>query len=132
MFGYQGKLLKLAGGIFHTHHHLADGRLEVLTALAVDLGLPLERLQQLRKASSVETALEVLQQQDAVQADALRQRMAAEVEARASGYLKRYGSWSMQVGAVLFDRSRERRWAGPAGQALLKTWQLALEAPSLR
>ena len=132
LFGYQGKLLKLAGGIFHTHHHLADGRLEVLTALAVDLGLPLERLQQLRKASSVETALEALQQQDAVQADGLRQRMAAEVEARASGYLKRYGSWSMQVGAVLFDRSRERRWAGPSGQALLKTWQLALEAPSLR
>ena len=24
------KLVKLAGGIFHTHHHLADGRLEVL------------------------------------------------------------------------------------------------------
>ncbi len=132
LFGYQGKLLKLAGGIFHTHHHLADGRLEVLTALAVDLGLPLERLQQLRKAASVEAALEALQQQDAVQADGLRQRMAAAIEARACGYLKRYGSWSMQVGAVLFDRSRERRWAGPAAQALLKTWQLALEAPSLR
>ena len=24
LFGYHGKLLKLAGGIFHTHHHLAD------------------------------------------------------------------------------------------------------------
>ncbi len=34
LFGYHGKLLKLAGGIFHTHHHLADGRAEVLTALA--------------------------------------------------------------------------------------------------
>ena len=132
LFGYQGKLLKLAGGIFHTHHHLADGRLEVLTALAVDLGLPLECLQQLRSAASVEAALEALQQQDAVQADGLRQQMAAAVEARACGYLKRYGSWSMQVGAVLFDRSRERRWSGPAGQALLNTWQLALEAPSLR
>jgi len=26
LFGYHGKLIKLAGGIFHTHHHLADGR----------------------------------------------------------------------------------------------------------
>ena len=68
-------------------------------------------------------ALEVLQ--DAVQADGLRQRM-VEIE-RAS---ERYGSWSMQVGAVLFDRSRGG--VGPRPGALLKTWQLALEAPSLR
>ena len=33
LLGYHGKLIKLAGGIFHTHHHLADGRLEVLVAL---------------------------------------------------------------------------------------------------
>ena len=26
VLGYHGKLVKLAGGIFHTHHHLADGR----------------------------------------------------------------------------------------------------------
>ena len=39
LFGYQGKLIKLAGGIFHTHHHLADGRREVLTALGALQGL---------------------------------------------------------------------------------------------
>ncbi|MGC6482926.1 MAG: cobalt-precorrin-5B (C(1))-methyltransferase CbiD [Synechococcus sp.] len=126
LFGYQGKVLKLAGGIFHTHHHLADGRLEVLTALAVDLGLPLERLQQLRQAASVEAALDGLQQQDAAEADGLRQLMASAVEARACAYGKRYGNWSMQVGAVLFDRSRQRRWAGPVGRTLLTAWQLAL------
>ncbi|WP_171816381.1 hypothetical protein [cyanobacterium endosymbiont of Epithemia turgida] len=27
LFGYHGKLIKLAGGIFHTHHHLVDRRL---------------------------------------------------------------------------------------------------------
>ena len=35
LLGYHGKLIKLAGGIFHTHHHLADGRLEVLVALGL-------------------------------------------------------------------------------------------------
>jgi len=39
LFGYHGKLIKLAGGIFHTHHHLADGRLEILTAHSAQLGL---------------------------------------------------------------------------------------------
>ena len=126
LFGYQGKLLKLAGGIFHTHHHLADGRLEVLTALAVDLGLPLACLQQLRCAPSVEAALQTLEEGDPGQATALRQAMAAAVEQRAAAYLKRYGDWSMQVGAVLFDRSRERRWSGPLGAGLLQQWQLTL------
>jgi len=38
LFGYHGKLIKLAGGIFHTHHHLADGRLKP-TAHSAQLGL---------------------------------------------------------------------------------------------
>ncbi|MEO1447607.1 MAG: cobalt-precorrin-5B (C(1))-methyltransferase CbiD, partial [Cyanobacteria bacterium J06635_11] len=30
LFGYHGKLIKLAGGIFHTHHHIADARVEIM------------------------------------------------------------------------------------------------------
>ena len=126
LFGYQGKLLKLAGGIFHTHHHLADGRLEVLTALAVDLGLPLEQLRILRAAASVEEALAALQQTMSADAERLRAAMANAVEERALAYLRRYGDWPMEVGAVLFDRSRQRRWAGARAEALLATWQLSL------
>ena len=44
LFGYHGKLIKLAGGIFHTHHHLADGRLEILVAAAARMGLPAAQL----------------------------------------------------------------------------------------
>lgn len=126
LFGYQGKLLKLAGGIFHTHHHLADGRLEVLTALAVDLGLPLEQLRILRAAASVEEALAGLQQTMSADAESLRAAMANAVEERALAYLRRYGDWPMEVGAVLFDRSRQSRWAGARAEALLATWQLSL------
>ena len=126
LFGYQGKLLKLAGGIFHTHHHLADGRLEVLTALAVDLGLPLEQLRILRAAASVEEALAALQQTMSADAERLRAAMANGVEERALAYLRRYGDWPMEVGAVLFDRSRQSRWAGARAEALLATWQLSL------
>ena len=126
LFGYQGKLLKLAGGIFHTHHHLADGRLEVLTALAVDLGLPLEQLRILRAAASVEEALAGLQQTMSADAESLRAAMANGVEERALAYLRRYGDWPMEVGAVLFDRSRQSRWAGARAEALLATWQLSL------
>ena len=42
LFGYHGKLIKLAGGIFHTHNHLADGRIEILVYLAFREKIPSE------------------------------------------------------------------------------------------
>ncbi|WP_233128384.1 cobalt-precorrin-5B (C(1))-methyltransferase CbiD [Synechococcus sp. 8F6] len=119
LLGYQGKLIKLAGGIFHTHHHLADGRAEVLTALAALAGLGGEALQALHDAPTVEAALAEVAQRDRPRADQLRQRIAAAVEQRSQRYLARYGQESMAVGAVLFDRSRQICGQGPVGLDLL-------------
>jgi cobalt-precorrin-5B (C1)-methyltransferase len=58
LFGYHGKLIKLAGGIFHTHNHLADGRMEILVYLAVKEKVPLEiivKLSHLKNPSSTIT-----------------------------------------------------------------------------
>lgn len=119
LFGYQGKLIKLAGGIFHTHHHLADGRAEVLTALAALGGLDGEALQALYDAPTVETALAELALRDGSRAQQLRQTIAAAVEERSRRYLARYGQEAMAVGAVLFDRSRQICAQGPVGLELL-------------
>ena len=113
LLGYHGKLIKLAGGIFHTHHHLADGRLEVLVALGLDAGLSTAELLQCRGAASVEEAFQAL---DADQARALGQYLAAMVERRSQAYVDRYGAWSMRIGAALFDRSRTLRWWGPEAE----------------
>jgi cobalt-precorrin-5B (C1)-methyltransferase len=131
LFGYQGKLIKLAGGIFHTHHHLADGRLEVLTALAAVQGLPTAQLQALHAAASVDQALQALAVQDPAAATGLRAALAAAVEQRSAAYLARYGQQAMAVGALLFDRRRQLCAKGPLGAELLQTWQqpVALEGP---
>jgi cobalt-precorrin-5B (C1)-methyltransferase len=120
LFGYQGKLIKLAGGIFHTHHHLADGRAEVLTALAALEGLQGAALAALHRAATVEQALADLQAADPPLAGRLRARIAATIEARSAAYLGRYGQDSMAVGAVLFDRSRCVCAQGPVGVGLLQ------------
>ncbi|MFZ9753924.1 MAG: cobalt-precorrin-5B (C(1))-methyltransferase [Cyanobium sp.] len=119
LFGYQGKLLKLAGGIFHTHHHLADGRAAVLTAYAALEGLAGEGLAALHAAPTVEAALAALEQADPELADRLRQRLAAAIETSAAAYLHRHGAPSLALGAALFDRGRRLRVAGPIGTALL-------------
>jgi cobalt-precorrin-5B (C1)-methyltransferase len=119
LFGYQGKLIKLAAGIFHTHHHLADGRAEVLTAFAALEGLAGPPLQALHAAPTVEAALAELETGDPALAQRLRDRLAAAVESRSAIYLARQGGGGMAVGAVLFDRSRRVRSAGPIGGPLL-------------
>jgi len=123
LFGYQGKLIKLAGGIFHTHHHLADGRLEVLTTQAALLGLPLEQLQQLARSASVDEALRQLAAVDPSAAQALQQQVASAVEQRSAAYLARHGERVMRIGAVLFDRGRRLCAEGPCGAELLQAFR---------
>ncbi len=121
LFGYQGKLIKLAGGIFHTHHHLADGRREVLTALAALEGLAGPALEELHGAATVEAALAGLQARDPARAERLRARIAATIEERAGAYLRRHASAEPPLlGAALFDRERRLCALGPHGAGLLE------------
>jgi len=120
LFGYQGKLIKLAAGIFHTHHHLADGRAEVLTAFAALEGLVGPPLRALHSAATVEAALAELEAADSALTQRLRDRLAAAVESRSASYLARHGGGSLAVGAVLFDRSRRICATGPIGGPLLE------------
>ena len=120
LFGYQGKLIKLAGGIFHTHHHLADGRAEVLTALAALEGLAGPPLEALHGAPTVEAALAQLQAADPELAERLRARLAATIERRAAAYLARHGAGPLEIGAVLFDRGRQVCALGPVGGVLME------------
>jgi cobalt-precorrin-5B (C1)-methyltransferase len=122
LFGYQGKLIKLAGGIFHTHHHLADGRAEVLTALAALEGLTGPPLEALHGAPTVDQALRELEDRDPPLVARLRRRLAATVERRSDAYLARHGASGPLVGAALFDRRRRLCAAGPIGGAFLEAW----------
>ncbi|WP_320675894.1 cobalt-precorrin-5B (C(1))-methyltransferase CbiD [Prochlorococcus sp. MIT 1300] len=115
LFGYHGKLIKLAGGIFHTHHHLADARLEILSALALRTGLPVDLIKSLISSDSVEHAFKTLTSIDPLLSKRLWEQLAGEVERRSSEYVKRYCASKMSIGSVLFDRSRKVRRVGPVG-----------------
>ena len=121
LFGYQGKLIKLAGGIFHTHHHLADGRAEVLTALAALEGLSGEPLRAVHACGTVDEALQRLDQLEPALAARLRRRIAQAIEQRSAAYLQRHGHAGPGVGAVLFDRQRRLCAQGVLGSGLLQT-----------
>ncbi|MBE9169422.1 cobalt-precorrin-5B (C(1))-methyltransferase [Pleurocapsales cyanobacterium LEGE 06147] len=110
LFGYHGKMIKLAGGIFHTHHHLADGRLEILTAHCARLGLPSSILRQIFDAPTTEAALQILQKLDQEErshwVEQIYSAIAAQIDRRSQGYIRKHTEQEVCIGSVLFDRQR--------------------------
>ncbi len=117
LFGYHGKLIKLAGGIFHTHNHLADGRLEILTAYSAQLGLPRSQLSKIFNCSTTESALSLLREldlenQDKNQnnfswVDLIYQDLTQAIDSKAQEYICKYTEKKLCIGSVLFDRRRK-------------------------
>ena len=87
LFGYHGKLIKLAGGIFHTHNHLADGRIEILVYLAVQEKIPLEIIVKLSQLNTLEDALILLERFNKSLADKLFKNLSNTIEKRSFNYL---------------------------------------------
>ena len=116
LFGYHGKLIKLAGGIFHTHNHLADGRIEVLVYLAVKENIPIDVIQKLSQSPTVEDAFLLLEEYSKVVANQLWNKLSDTVEKRSMAYVNKYIKTEMQIASIIFDRQRQIRWSGTNGK----------------
>tara|TARA_B100000902_G_scaffold190333_1_gene181978 strand:- start:195 stop:1307 length:1113 start_codon:yes stop_codon:yes gene_type:complete len=112
LFGYHGKLIKLAGGIFHTHNHLADGRIETLVYLAVQEKVPLEIIVKLSNLNTLEDALLLLEKSNKSIAEKLFQNLSNTIEKRSFAYVNKYVKTDMEIASIIFDRKRKIRWAG--------------------
>ncbi|MDJ0573778.1 MAG: cobalt-precorrin-5B (C(1))-methyltransferase CbiD [Xenococcaceae cyanobacterium MO_234.B1] len=111
LVGYHGKLIKLAGGIFHTHHHLADGRLEILTAYSAQYDLPHPILQQIFTSPTTEFALQLLRDLDletkSSWVDRVYGAISEAIDQRSQDYIRKHTDQDVRVGCILFDRQRK-------------------------
>lgn len=112
LFGYHGKLLKLAGGIFHTHHHVADSRREILTAHCAMVGLSSPDIEKVFYSSTAEAALNYLrslENDDHNWVHLVYDAIANTIDSRCQEYIKSHHEQNHQTtvcGSVLFDRDR--------------------------
>jgi cobalt-precorrin-5B (C1)-methyltransferase len=124
LLGYHGKLIKLAGNIFHTHHHLADARLEILTAICAYLELPNNILKQIFIAETTESALQILknfdQENNSNFTNQIYQFIANRIEDNAQEYIKKHSDFQVKVGAILFERNRNIIAIGNNGKLRIK------------
>lgn len=111
LFGYHGKLMKLAAGIFHTHHHLADGRREILTAFCARAGMPSDVCSSIFEAATAEEALEQLRVFDADNhsnwVDRIYGDIAQQIDSRSSDCVFTHSGRRVPVGSVMFGRDRK-------------------------
>jgi cobalt-precorrin-5B (C1)-methyltransferase len=102
LIGYHGKLLKLAGGIFNTSSHVADGRIEILTAASVHAGLPLELLQQIQQMPTAEAVQKFLAEHGCERS--IFDYIARRINQRAIEYVRKYAERNLSIRTVLYDR----------------------------
>ncbi len=123
LFGYHGKLIKLAGGIFHTHNHLADGRIEILVYLAVKEKVPYEIIFKLSQLKTLEDALLLLEKFNKSIAEKFFQNLSNTIEKRSYDYVNRYVKTDMEIASIIFDRKRKIRWSGIKGNNYISYFQ---------
>jgi cobalt-precorrin-5B (C1)-methyltransferase len=64
LLGHPGKLVKLAAGIFNTHHKMGDARAEVIAAYAGAAGADADTVNRILQSNTTEEAAEILKQID--------------------------------------------------------------------
>lgn len=111
LLGYHGKLIKLAAGIFHTHHYVADARQEILTAYCANAGLSTAACQTVLHSPTAEAALTYLRHLDrdtgSQWVKSVYGLLVEQIDARSHQYISVHSERSVQVGSVLFDRDRQ-------------------------
>jgi cobalt-precorrin-5B (C1)-methyltransferase len=99
LVGHPGKLVKIAAGIFHTHSHIADARMETLVAHLALLGAPHELLLKVSDCDTTEAAMEYI---DAAGFSHLYTHLAQRICLRIAQML-RFTQNPPQCDAVLFS-----------------------------
>ncbi len=95
LIGHLGKLVKVSGGIFHTHSHIADARQEIMASYAARFGGSQELIEKIFDASTTDAIVELLDQEDLSQIYPwMTERIAQRCE--------KYVHGKLEVGVVLF------------------------------
>ncbi len=102
LLGYQGKLIKLAGGIFNTSSHLADAKLEIISAAVVEVGGDLSAVRAVLEAGTADAAHQRLSQLGL--AEVVFGQLAKKISQKSEAYVQKYANVDLRIGTILFDR----------------------------
>ncbi len=102
LLGYQGKLIKLAGGIFNTSSHLADAKLEILCAAVIQCGIDGSIASTILNCKTADEAYRFLLSVGFV--DPVFDYLVMLINQKSQRYVEKYANVTMDVKTTLFDR----------------------------
>ncbi len=102
LLGYQGKLIKLAGGIFNTSSHLADAKLEILSAAVIQCGGDGSIAASVLNCKTADEAYRFLLSVGFV--DPVFEYLVMLINQKSERYVEKYANVKMTVETTLFDR----------------------------
>ena len=84
LVGHIGKFVKLGIGMFNTHSHNGDGRIETLLSCALDAGANIEILKEIQKCVTTNAVLDILYENDLLDKtmDVLNERIQHNIDRR--------------------------------------------------
>lgn len=97
LVGHIGKLVKLGAGIMNTHSKVADGRMEVLSACAIQAGAGADIARKILDCVTTDAALEMLKESDLL--DGAMEQLMIRIEK----VLQHRSSERIRIGAIVFS-----------------------------
>jgi len=119
LVGHLGKLIKVAAGVFHTHSHIADARLETLVTHLALLNAPHELLHQIYHCLTTEEALELIEEHGY---QSVYNNIAEQIEQRVAAMLK-YAKHQFKCDVVLFSFDNQVLGSNRAVEKIMEDFQ---------
>ncbi|MCE0495665.1 cobalt-precorrin-5B (C(1))-methyltransferase CbiD [Vibrio salinus] len=101
--GHLGKLIKVAAGVFHTHSHIADARMETLITHLALMGMDQKRLQAIYDCNTTEEAMGIIEECGMI---AVYDRIASVIVGRIE-QMFRYAKKPLQCDVILFSMDNQ-------------------------
>ncbi|MCR5606859.1 MAG: cobalt-precorrin-5B (C(1))-methyltransferase CbiD [Treponema sp.] len=91
--GHAGKLVKLAAGIFNTHSHVADCRVEILSSHAALCGANRETVKKLMDCATVDACIDILKNASEVKLDEVLKSIFCKIKLNLDRRIKDSYKW---------------------------------------
>lgn len=97
LVGHIGKLIKVAGGIFHTHSRVADARMEILAAFAALYGADQGTIAGILRCTTTQAALDILKSNNL-------QNLYPYIAARVSARCRERTKNKANIGTIMYSQ----------------------------